>query len=82
MIVRGRNLMRALASEVQGLQRAVYVLALFALLSSILALLRDRIFAHLFGAGETLDLYVAAFRIPDFLFVACKPSRVRANLFH
>ena len=67
---RGRNLIRVLATEVQGLQRAVYVLALFALLSSLLALLRDRIFAHLFGAGETLDLYVAAFRIPDFLFVA------------
>ena len=70
MIARGRNLIRVLATEVQGLQRAVYVLALFALLSSLLALLRDRIFAHLFGAGETLDIYVAAFRIPDFLFVA------------
>src|SRR3989344_2716173 len=70
MIGRSRNLIRAFASEVQGLQRAVYVLALFALLSSLLALLRDRMFAHMFGAGETLDLYVAAFRIPDFLFVA------------
>ena len=58
-----------LAAEVRGLQRAVYILALFALLSSLLALLRDRLFAHLFGAGTTLDLYYAAFRIPDFLFV-------------
>jgi len=70
MIARGRYFIRVLATEVQGLQRAVYVLALFALLSSLLALLRDRIFAHMFGAGETLDLYVAAFRIPDLLFVA------------
>ena len=59
-----------LASEVRGLQSAAYVLALFALLSSLLALVRDRLFAHMFGAGTTLDLYYAAFRIPDFIFVA------------
>ena len=70
MIAHGRTFIRAITGEVRGLQRAVYVLALFALLSSLLALLRDRIFAHMFGAGETLDVYVAAFRIPDLLFVA------------
>lgn len=59
-----------LASEVRGLQQAVYVLALFALLSSLLALVRDRIFAHIFGAGTTLDIYYAAFSIPDYIFVA------------
>lgn len=58
-----------LATEVRGLQKAAYMLALFALLSSLLALLRERLFAHLFGAGVTLDLYNAAFSIPDFLFV-------------
>ncbi len=61
--------LRFLSSEVRGLQTAVYVLALCALLSSLLALLRDRLFAHAFGAGVQLDLYYAAFRIPDFLFV-------------
>lgn len=58
-----------LASEVLGLQSAVYVLALFAILSSVLALVRDRLLAHAFGAGLTLDLYNAAFRIPDLIFV-------------
>jgi putative peptidoglycan lipid II flippase len=48
----------------------VYILAASALLSSFLALARDRLFAHTFGAGTELDLYYAAFRIPDFLFVA------------
>lgn len=61
---------RLIATEVRGLQAAVYVLALSAVLSSLLALLRDRILAHTFGASTTLDLYYAAFRIPDFLFVA------------
>src|SRR3989344_3354457 len=64
-----RETLRFLASPVRGLQAAVYVLAASALLSSLLALVRDRLFAHTFGAGTELDLYYAAFRIPDFLFV-------------
>ena len=41
----------------------------FALLSQLLALIRDRLFAGTFGAGETLDIYYAAFRIPDFILI-------------
>lgn len=48
---------------------AAYVLGASALASALLALLRDRLFAHTFGAGEMLDIYFAAFRIPDLLFV-------------
>jgi putative peptidoglycan lipid II flippase len=62
--------LRFLSSEVRGLHAAVFVLAFSALLSSILALLRDRLLAHTFGASATLDLYYAAFRIPDLIFVA------------
>src|SRR5450432_2435220 len=58
----------AVGREVRGTHEAAYLLAGFALLSQILALLRDRILAAQFGAGHTLDLYYAAFRIPDFLF--------------
>lgn len=50
------------------MHEAAYLLALFALLSQVLALLRDRLFAGTFGASHTLDLYYAAFRIPDLLF--------------
>ena len=60
---------RMLATEVRGLQAAVYVLALSAILSSLLALLRDRLLAHYFGASTTLDIYYASFRVPDLLFV-------------
>ena len=59
-----------LSQEVRGLQRAASILAGAAFLSSILALLRDRYFAYVFGAGATLDVYYAAFRIPDLIFVA------------
>jgi putative peptidoglycan lipid II flippase len=58
-----------LSTEVRGLQTAAYLLAGSALLSSLLALCRDRLLAHTFGAGPTLDLYYAAFRIPDLIFV-------------
>lgn len=55
--------------EVRGLHQAAYILALFAFGSQILAVIRDRLLAHTFGAGMELDLYYAAFRIPDLLFV-------------
>lgn len=62
--------LRFLSSEVRGLHAAAYVLAVSAFLSSLLALVRDRLLAHTFGAGITLDTYNAAFRIPDLIFVA------------
>lgn len=59
-----------LSLETRGMHAAAYVLGASALFSSLLALLRDRLLAHTFGAGLELDLYYAAFRIPDLLFVA------------
>ncbi|MCA9360535.1 hypothetical protein H6789_02615 [Candidatus Nomurabacteria bacterium] len=55
--------------EVRGLHQAAYIIALFSVGSQILAIVRDRLLAHTFGAGFELDLYYAAFRIPDLLFV-------------
>lgn len=63
-----RRLISFLGKEISGLHEAAYLLGFFAILSQILALVRDRLLAHGFGAGTTLDLYYAAFRIPDFLF--------------
>ncbi len=56
--------------EVSGLHEAAYLLAFFAFLAQLLALVRDRLFALFFGAGHVLDVYYAAFRIPDFIFVS------------
>ncbi len=55
--------------EVRGLHQAAYVLAIFTFGSQLLALVRDRLLAHQFGASIELDLYYAAFRIPDVLYV-------------
>lgn len=60
---------KILYREVRGLHEAAYLLGIFALASQLLALVRDRLLAGQFGAGEVLDVYYAAFRIPDLLFV-------------
>ncbi len=69
-IAAGGRAWRVLSSETRGLQLAVYILAASAFASSVLALARDRLLAHAFGAGAVLDLYYAAFRVPDLIFVA------------
>ena len=63
-----RKIINTFASPVLGLHQAAYLLAGLTLASQLLSLLRDRIFAHIFGAGEVLDLYYAAFKIPDLVF--------------
>jgi len=50
-----------------NISSAAYVLVGATLLSSILALLRDRLLAGSFGAGNELDIYYTAFRIPDLV---------------
>ena len=64
-----KRIIGLLNKEISGLHEAAYLLGTFALLSHLLALLRDRSLAHFFGAGEILDIYYASFRIPDFLFI-------------
>jgi len=63
-----RSILERIAAPVRGLHQAAYLLAALTLASQALALLRDRIFAHTFGAGQVLDLYYAAFRVPDLVF--------------
>ena len=47
---------------------AALLLAVSGFLSRVLGLLRDRLLASHFGAGRELDIYFAAFRIPDFIY--------------
>lgn len=63
-----RKILRAFGGEIGNVHEAAYLLGFFALLAQILALFRDRLLAHYFGASEMLDVYYAAFRVPDLLF--------------
>lgn len=64
------RLLKIFNKEWSGLHEAAFLLAGTAVLSQILGLLRDRLLAHHFGAGTSLDVYYAAFRIPDFLYAS------------
>jgi len=52
-----------------GTSQAAMLLAVFAFLAQILGLVRDRSLAHFIGPSTTLDIYYAAFRVPDFIYV-------------
>ncbi|MBN2093758.1 MAG: oligosaccharide flippase family protein [Candidatus Zambryskibacteria bacterium] len=64
-----KKIFRAITAQISGLHEAAFWLASFSILSQILAFIRDRLLAHYFGAGEALDIYYTAFRVPDFIFV-------------
>jgi putative peptidoglycan lipid II flippase len=63
-----REFFSKLTAPVRGLHQAAYLLAALTLVSQVLALVRDHTFAHTFGAGEILDMYYAAFNIPNVVF--------------
>lgn len=63
-----KRIIRALGVELSNVHEAAYLLAVFAFVAQLLALVRDRMLAHYFGAGATLDMYYASFRVPDFIF--------------
>lgn len=63
-----KRFLSLLHKEFSGITEAAFLLAGFAFISQILGFVRDRALAHTLGASPTLDVYYAAFRIPDLLF--------------
>ena len=55
-------------SQTKTVTFAALLLGVSALISRLLGLVRDRLLAGTFGAGQDLDVYFAAFRIPDFVY--------------
>ena len=55
-------------APVKTVAGAALVISIAGIASRILGLLRDRILASQFGAGDELDIYYAAFRIPDLVY--------------
>jgi len=47
---------------------AAFIITMAGLVSRLLGLFRDRLLAGTFGAGDILDAYYAAFRIPDLIY--------------
>ncbi|MFA6394024.1 MAG: murein biosynthesis integral membrane protein MurJ [Patescibacteria group bacterium] len=59
---------KILNGEINSITLAAAMVAFFSLVSRLLGIFRDRILASEFGAGDTLDIYYAAFRVPDLIF--------------
>ena len=55
-------------SQTKTITRGALIIGASYFISAILGLLRDRLLAGRFGAGLELDVYFAAFRIPDFVY--------------
>lgn len=47
---------------------AAIIIGLATLASRCIGIVRDRVFAHYFGAGPIMDAYYASFRIPDLIY--------------
>lgn len=60
---------KLLNHESKTVSGGAFIIAIFYLLNGILALARNALLAGHFGAGRQLDIYYAAFRIPDFIYV-------------
>ncbi|MCK4892178.1 MAG: murein biosynthesis integral membrane protein MurJ, partial [Candidatus Pacebacteria bacterium] len=59
---------RLINGKTRSITAAALILAVASLTSKLLGLYRDRILLGNFGLGSDLDIYYAAFRIPDFVF--------------
>jgi len=61
-------MIKRLLNKIDSITIAALMVALSSLLSRFLGIFRDRILGSEFGLGKTLDIYFAAFRIPDLIF--------------
>lgn len=57
-----------ITSSSTGVASAAVVIGVLSIASRFLGVVRDRILASSFGASQTLDMYYAAFRLPDLVF--------------
>ncbi len=65
-----KRVFNLLNREFKNINQAAIILGFFTLLSQILGLVRDRSFAHFLGPSSSLDVYYAAFKVPDFIFMS------------
>ncbi len=69
MLVFGLPIMfRRLSRQINSISAAAFLIAASSVASRLIGIVRDRILAGEFGAGDTLDAYYAAFRGPDLIF--------------
>ena len=66
--------------QTKNINSAALILSFTSLVSAILGLIRDRLLAGRFGAGNELDIYYTSFKIPDFLTMVLIMGSVSAAI--
>lgn len=61
-------ILSAINNQSKTVTGAALIISLATLFSRLVGLFRDRILAHYFGAGQIMDAYYAAFKIPDLVY--------------
>ncbi len=61
-------MLKFLHRESKTIMGAATIVGVLSLASRLVGFVRDRVLAGTFGAGDTLDVYYAAFKIPDLSF--------------
>ena len=59
---------KLISRPIHSITAAAALIAILSVASRFLGVVRDHILAGSFGAGTELDIYYAAFRVPDFLY--------------
>lgn len=59
---------RILSRQSHTITGAAIIIGAASFVSRIIGMLRDRMLAHHFGAGDIMDAYYAAFKIPDLVY--------------
>lgn len=67
-------------SSAKTITSGAIIIGGLALVSRVLGVLRDRVLASEFGAGNALDIYYAAFRLPDLIFNLLVLGAISAGL--
>lgn len=59
---------KLLNGEIKTINRASLIIGILTVISALFAILRESLLAAQFGAGDELDIYFAAFKVPDLVF--------------
>jgi putative peptidoglycan lipid II flippase len=63
------RILTAIQKKYTSVTEAAFIISFFTFMSQLLGVIRDRLFAYYIGPGQDLDVYLAAFRVPDFLYI-------------
>ncbi|MFA5124290.1 MAG: murein biosynthesis integral membrane protein MurJ [Patescibacteria group bacterium] len=75
-----KKLISKINKESQSITSAAIIIGGLSVASRLLGVIRDRVLASQFGAGDILDAYYAAFRLPDLVYNLLILGAVSAGL--